>query len=242
MAARAKAEASDQVDALIAFVQRELKVRADPRKAVAMAAYMKTSMPFYGVPTPAREQIHRELRVRSAISNRKDYERAVLDLWTLPHREEKYFAIDVARSFRDFIVPESMPLYRRLIEEGAWWDFVDEVAAHLVGTVLLQHRKKIAPMMDRWIEDADLWVRRSAIIAQLKHKDETDHVRLFRYSLAQAAEKDFFIRKAIGWALRQYAYSEPDRVREFITKHRGKLSPLTYREASRVLIKQGVMA
>jgi 3-methyladenine DNA glycosylase AlkD len=241
VAARAKAKASDQVEGLIAFVQRELRDRADPRKAVAMAAYMKTSMPFYGVPTPAREQIHREIRARFSIANRKDYERAVLGLWRLPHREEKYFAIAVARSFRDFIVPESMPLYRRLIEEGAWWDFVDEVAAHLVGMVLLHHRKEIAPMMDRWIEDADLWVRRSAIISQLKHRDKTDHVRLFRYSLAQAAEKDFFIRKAIGWALRQYAYSEPDRVRDFITKHRGKLSPLTYREASRVLIKQGVM-
>jgi 3-methyladenine DNA glycosylase AlkD len=86
-----------------------------------------------------------------------------------------------------------------------------------------------------------LWIRRSAIISQLTHKGETDHMRLFRYSLAQATEKDFFIRKAIGWALRQYAYTAPDRVHDFITKNRRKLSPLTYREASRVLIKQGVM-
>jgi 3-methyladenine DNA glycosylase AlkD len=118
---------------------------------------------------------------------------------------------------------------------------VDEIAAHLVGTVLLHHRKEIAPLMDRWIENPDLWVRRTAIIAQLTHKDRTDHARLFRYSLAQAAEKDFFIRKAIGWALRQYAYTAPDRVRDFLMKNRTRLSPLTYREASRVLIKQGVM-
>ena len=81
----------------------------------------------------------------------------------------------------------------------------------------------------------------TAIISQLKHKDKTDHARLFRYSRAQAAEKEFFIRKAIGWALRQYAYTAPDCVREFITRNRSKLSPLTYREAARVLIKQGVM-
>jgi len=239
--ARAKAKPSDQVGELVAFVQRELNDRAHPRKAVEMAAYMKTSMPFYGVPKPAREQIYREFKTRFAISNRKDYERAVLSLWALPHREEKYFALDVARTWRDFIVPDSMPLYRRLIEEGAWWDFVDEVAAHLVGTVLLHNRKEIAPLMDQWIDDADMWIRRAAIISQLKHKDRTDHVRLFRYSLAQAAEKDFFIRKAIGWALRQYAYTAPERVRDFITRNRGKLSPLTYREASRVLIKQGMM-
>jgi 3-methyladenine DNA glycosylase AlkD len=241
LASRAKAKAPDQVGELIAFVERELQQRANPRSAVAMAAYMKTSMPFYGVPKPAREEIARELKRRFAVLTQKEYERAVLGLWKLPHREEKYFAIDVARMCRDFIVPESMPLYRRLIEEGAWWDTVDEVAAHLVGAVLLANRKEIAPMMDRWIADADMWIRRAAIISQLKHKDKTDHVRLFRYSLAQAAEKEFFIRKAIGWALRQYAYSAPERVREFITRNRAKLSPLTYREASRVLIKQGVM-
>lgn len=241
MASRAKAKASHQVGKLIAFVERELQQRANPRNAVAMAAYMKTSMPFYGVPKPAREVIARELKQRFPIANRKDYERAVLGLWNLPHREEKYFAIDVARMWRDFIVPESMPLYRRLIEEGAWWDTVDEVAAHLVGAVLLANRKQIAPMMDRWIDDTDMWIRRAAIISQLKHKDKSDHVRLFRYSLARADEKEFFIRKAIGWALRQYAYSAPERVRDFITRNRAKLSPLTYREAARVLIKQGVM-
>jgi len=242
LASRAKAKASDQVGELVAFVERELQQRANPRNAVAMAAYMKTSAPFYGVAKPAREEIARELKRRFAVTTHKDYQRAVLGLWKLPHREEKYFAIDVARTWRDFIVPESMPLYRRLIEEGAWWDTVDEIAAHLVGAVLLAHRKEIAPMMDRWIADADMWIRRAAIISQLKHKDKTDHVRLFRYSLAQAAEKEFFIRKAIGWALRQYAYSAPERVREFIIRNRAKLSPLTYREASRVLLKQGVMA
>ena len=207
-----------------------------------MAAYMKTAMPFYGVPKPARAEIFREFKRHFDISNRKEYERAVTSFWRLAHREEKYFALDVARSWSDFIVPDSMRLYRRLIEEGAWWDTVDEVAAHLVGTVLLHHREQIAPMMDRWIESPDMWIRRAAIISQLRHKDQTDHLRLFRYSLAQGAEKDFFIRKAIGWALRQYAYTAPGRVREFITRNRNRLSPLTYREASRVLIKQGVMA
>ncbi len=241
MAARTKRKSPDRIEELIAFVQSELETRADPRRAAAMAAYMKTSMPFYGVPKPEREQIRREIKTRFIPLNRSDYERAVLGLWKLPHREEKYFAIDVARTWRDFIVPESLPLYRRMIHEGAWWDTVDEVAAHLVGAVLLRHRQATALLMDRWIEDAHLWIRRAAIISQLTHKDKTDHARLFRYSLAQAAEKDFFIRKAIGWALRQYAYTAPDRVCAFITKNRHRLSPLTYREASRVLIKQGVM-
>ncbi len=238
MASRAKADHSRE---LIAFVQSGLAARADPRKALAMAAYMKTSMPFYGVAKPDRDPIHREIKKRFPVSSHQEYTRAVLGLWKLPHREEKYFSLYVARMWPGFIVPDSMPLYRRIIEEGAWWDIVDEAAAHLVGAVLLHHRNETAPLMDRWIEDSDLWVRRAAIISQLTHKDKTDHTRLFRYCLAQASEKDFFIRKAIGWALRQYAYSAPDRVRGFIAKNRHKLSSLSYREASRVLIKQGVM-
>ena len=195
-------------------------------------------MPFYGVPKPHREEIRREVKKRFVIGSRKEYERAVLGLWKLPHREEKYFAIDVARMLPDFIVPESMPLYRRIVVEGAWWDFVDEVAAHLVGGVLRRHRAEIAPLMDQWIRDPDMWIRRAAIISQLAHKAETDHVRLFRYCLAQASEKDFFIRKAIGWALRQYAYTAPDRVNAFVTRHRSKLSPLSYREAARALTER----
>ena len=129
-------KSQNDVAAIISFVTQELRDRADPTKAVAMAAYMKTSMPFYGVPNPGREQILRDLKQRFTISNRREYERAVLGLWKLPHREEKYFAIAAARLWRDFIQPESLPLYRRMIEEGAWWDFVDEIAARLVGVVL----------------------------------------------------------------------------------------------------------
>ena len=206
-----------------------------------MAAYMKTTMPFYGVPAPDRELIHREVKRQFSISNHKDYQRAVLGLWTLPHREEKYLALAVAQTWRDFIVPASLPIYRRMIIEGAWWDFVDEVASHLVGSILLHNRKEIAPTMDQWIKHDDMWLRRAAIISQLSHKHETDHARLFRYCLAQASDKEFFIRKAIGWALRQYGYSAPEKVRDFITANRDKLSPLSYREASRVLIKQGIM-
>ena len=144
MAARAQL-AADPVAEMIAFVRRELAARADSGKAIAMAAYMKTTMPFYGVPKPAREVIVRELRTRFPLANRAAYQRAVVGLWRLPHREEKYFAIEVARSRRDFIVPASMPLYRRMIAEGGWWDLVDEIAAHLVGPVLLNHRAEIAP-------------------------------------------------------------------------------------------------
>lgn len=239
--ARRSLSPPDQIAGLVSFVQRALQERADPRKAVKMAAYMKTSMPFYGVQTPQRAEILREAGKRFSVATHQDYQRAVLGLWTLKHREEKYLALGLARLWPEFIVPESLTLYRRLIQDGAWWDFVDETAAHLVGRVLLDHREQIAPIIDKWIEARDMWVRRAAIICQLSHKDKTDHVRLFRYCVACSAEKEFFIRKAIGWALRQYSYSAPRRVRDFLAKNRDRLSPLTYREASRVMIAKGKM-
>jgi len=204
-----------------------------------MAAYMKTSMPFYGVQKPHRDEIFRELKKRFTLTTARGYRAAVLGLWTGKFREEKYFAISVARAYPEFVGIATLPLYRRMIEEGAWWDFVDEIAIQLVGSVLLKNRKWVAPIMDEWIADPDMWIRRAAIISQVAHKDATDHQRLFRYCIARAGDKEFFIRKAIGWALRQYAYSAPERVRQFLTRNRAALSPLSYREASRVLIDRG---
>jgi 3-methyladenine DNA glycosylase AlkD len=234
-------QAIDGVADLVDFVQRSLRSRADQRKATEMAAYMKTTMPFYGVPQPEREAIRRELKCLFAIESQRDYERAVRALWKGKHREEKYLAVSLAQDHSKFIVPESLKLYERLIREGGWWDFVDDVAIRLVGHVLLEHRPKMATLMDRWINDDDMWIRRAALISQNKHDDHTDHARLFRYCLARAGEREFFIRKAIGWALRQYSYTAPDRVAGFLNRHREKLSPLSYREGSRVIIKRGLM-
>ncbi len=231
----------DSVGEMVRFVTTSLAARADSRKAVAMAAYMKTTMPFHGVPQPARELIERQIKTRFAPAGRRDYERAVLSLWRLGHREEKYIAIAVAQMYPDFIRPESIPLYERLIREGAWWDFVDEIASKLVGALPLGDPEAVWPIIDRWIEDEDLWIRRTALICQLGHKERTDHVRLFRYCRARAGDKDFFIRKGIGWALRQYSYAAPERVRDFLVRNRAILSPLSYREGSKVLLRKSLM-
>jgi 3-methyladenine DNA glycosylase AlkD len=123
-----------------------------------------------------------------------------------------------------------------MIREGAWWDLVDGIASNLVGIAYMDHRKAIRRILDRWIEDPDLWIRRSALLAQLQHKSETDSAQLFRYCLLCAGERDLFIRKAIGWALREYSYSEPAKVKAFLLKHGEKLSPLSFREASKRLL------
>ena len=225
----------DQSIELAKFVTAELRRVGDPSKAPAMAAYMKTGQAFFGVPTPSRVAIIRELRTRFVPIDQKAYARNVLALWQLPHREEQYVAVAYARQHSEFVAPASMPLYERMIREGAWWDFVDEIAAHLAGAVLLNYRGKTRATIERWIDDDDMWIRRAALIAHLKHKAETDAAQLFDHCLRRAHETEFFIRKAIGWALREYAKTAPDAVKSFLEKNRKQLSNLSYAEASKHL-------
>jgi 3-methyladenine DNA glycosylase AlkD len=223
----------DRVSAARAMVGEELARLANPAKARDMQAYMRTDMPFYGVQGPGREQVLRRLLDEFRPENRKEYEELVLGLWDLPHREEKYLALRVAGRLRPFIVPESLPLYRRLIVEGAWWDLVDEVATQMVRRLVVGEPDAVWPSVDTWIGDEDMWLRRSAIICQVGAKEHTDAHRLFRFCEQQAFEKEFFIRKAIGWALREYAKVSPEEVAAFITMHRDRLSGLSYREAAK---------
>lgn len=220
---------------MVAFVAERLSAAADPERAVAMAAYLKTDDPFYGVGRSAQKPILADLVSRFPIGSADEYEAAVRALWAQPHREEKYLAIDLAKKYRTLITTPRLPLYRTLIVEGAWWDFVDAVAAHLVGRVLLQDREIVAPQMRAWIADPDMWIRRTAILSQLTHKTATDEVMLFEFCLACAHEKEFFIRKAIGWALRQYARVAPEEVAHFVVEHRDQLAPLSFREATKHL-------
>lgn len=222
-------------EGLLAFVREGLVERAVPQNAPAMAAYMKSDTPMLGVSSPHLRAIAKEAAQRFPVTTRAEYERNVLALWRLPHREEKRVAIAVARHYRAFVTAESLGLYERLVREGAWWDYVDEIAVHLVGEALLKDSDAAWPVIGGWIDDDSMWVRRTAILCQNRHKQRTDQTRLFDYCLRRADEREFFIRKAIGWALRQYAYTAPDAVRSFINAHSAELSPLSVREAAKYL-------
>ncbi len=223
------------VGALADFVSAELATRADRERARQMAGYMKTVQPFYGVPAPERRAILRRGRRRHRVTDVSALRAEAVALWERPHREEQYCAVDLAVAERRWIGFDQLDLYRRFIVEGAWWDFVDVVAAKLVGQVLLDEPELMWPILDQWIEDDDLWLRRAALLAQLKHKDRTDPERLFDYSLRRSGDADFFIRKAVGWALREYAKTDPEAVRRFLDEHSDALSPLSVREAGKHL-------
>jgi 3-methyladenine DNA glycosylase AlkD len=207
----------------------------DQERAAQMAAYMKTGMPMYGVPSPARTTIVRTLAREFPATTRSEYDGGVRALWRGTHREEKYLAIAYARSFPRYVTLSSVGMYRMMIIQGAWWDLVDEIATHLVGGVLMNQRERFMPTIERWTTSKDMWLRRTAIISQLRHKDETDVTLLGTACTANLSDTDFFIRKAIGWALREYAKTDPEWVVAYVSNHADEMSGLTRREATKHL-------
>lgn len=219
------------------FVSNALAEHRDPEAAAQMQRYMKTDMPFFGVRKPQQRPIFKAAIARFPPADATAWAAGVTALWQGPERELKYAAIAYAKAFRRrrFLDPSSMPMLEGLVRTGAWWDLVDDIAANCVGVVVAQHREELRPLLERWIEDDDLWIRRTAILAQLKHRDDTDAAQLFDFCARQAADHTFWIRKAIGWALRQYARTDPDAVRAFLDQQGPRLSTLSRREASKHL-------
>lgn len=140
-----------------------------PANVAPMQAYLKTTEPFFGVKAPARKAVLRSMADLPLKTNAQVHA-VVAGLWALPEREARYLAIDLARKHRKAIVLDALPLYERMVREGAWWDLADPIAVHLVGALWMAEPDAVTPVMDRWIEDPHLWIRRTALLAQLRHK------------------------------------------------------------------------
>jgi 3-methyladenine DNA glycosylase AlkD len=181
-----------------------------------------------------RERALRKVFVARTLPDAETWTATALTLWReAEYREERYAAIDLTghRTYRAFQTPHALDMYEEMIVTGRWWDYVDEIASRRVGPLLRAHPGVIRPVMLRWSRDEDLWRRRTSIICQLSFKDATDLDLLYTCIDANLADRDFFIRKAIGWALRQYAWTDPAEVRRFVTARGDTLSSLSRREA-----------
>jgi 3-methyladenine DNA glycosylase AlkD len=221
-------------------VRTELAHHGDPERAAAQQAYMKSAMPYHGLPAPRLRAVLRPLLADPALqpTDRTAWEATVRELWDdATHREERYAATALTghRSARGWQDPDALALYRHLVVTGAWWDHVDELAAHRVGPVLLHHRDAVTPVVRRWATEDDLWLRRTAVLSQLTFGERTDRDLLEHAVSSNADDPSFWLRKAIGWALRQYARTDPAWVRAVVDRYGERLSPLSRREATRHL-------
>jgi len=223
---------------LVATVRAVLAEAGDPAVAAKQQAYMKSAMPYHGLPAPRLKAVLRPVLSGWEAASREQWEATILALWDeATHREEWYAAIAVARSrqARPWLDPSSLELWRHLVVTGAWWDVVDDVATHLVGDVLLQHREATTPVLRAWASDDDLWVRRTAVICQVGHQDQVDTLLLRQAVEANLTDTSFWLRKAIGWALRDHARTDPDWVRAEVARLGDRLSGLSRREATKHL-------
>ncbi len=199
---------------------------------------MKSALPYYGLAAPDLRALLRAHLAAYSPASRRGHEATLLALWDeATHREERYVAIRLARHrvaspWRDVA---SLATWRHLVVTGAWWDVVDETAAHLVGDVLARHREGATPVVRGWATDEDLWLRRTAVIAQLGRRESTDLDLLTHAIEANLDDRSFWLRKAIGWALRDYARTDPDWVRSRVETYGDRLSGLSRREATRHL-------
>jgi 3-methyladenine DNA glycosylase AlkD len=216
-------------------VRAGLQAAADPVKAPYMRAYMKSAMPFYGVPAPGQKALFKIVFADHPLQDRMTWLRAAELLWrTATHREERYAAIALT-GYRAYAPYQSVDLvtglYAELVSTGAWWDYVDEIAIRRIGPLLRAEPAAVKPIMRVWATDSHLWKRRTAIICQIGHKEDADRDLLSFAIDANTDGQDFFIRKAIGWALRELAKRDPAWVRSFVADRRAALSALSQREA-----------
>jgi 3-methyladenine DNA glycosylase AlkD len=223
--------------ALVDAVRAALVQAGDPVRARGAQAYMKSAMPFHGVPVPQVRRIARAELAVHPLPDRQAWHDTVLELWDgATHREERYAALALVRSPRSAAYQdlEALSLYRHLVVTGAWWDLVDELA-HAVGAVLRATGAAAAAVVREWSRDEDLWLRRAAVLCQLGAGAATDRELLADCLEPNLADREFFIRKAIGWALRDLARSDPAWVTAYVEGAGDRLSPLSRREATKHL-------
>lgn len=221
-------------EALIRAARKALRELADPVKAPIMQAYMKSAMPYLGIQATPLRKAAKAVFAAHKLDSFEDWRYAVLALWRgAKYREERYVAIELAGhpAYRKLRTMDALPMYEEMITSGAWWDFVDSIASHRLGELLRGNPAKMSAVCRKWAKSDDLWKRRSAILAQLGFKGDTDLKLLYDCIRPSIGESEFFLRKAIGWALRQYAWTDPEEVCRFVDEHDARLSRLSKREA-----------
>ncbi len=220
---------------LLERVLGDYEAARDPERAAAMSRYMRDRFPFFGIAAPARRVIDRRAQAEAGPPpDASALAAAARTAWSDPRREPQYMASELLARHVGVVGPAGLDLCAELITTKSWWDTVDAIAAHVVGP-LVRTTPGLVGEVDRWARGDDMWLARAAIIHQLGFRERTDAGRLFEYARLRAGDEEFFIRKAIGWSLRQYARTDPDAVRAFVTAHATSLSPLSRAEAMKHL-------
>ena len=213
-------------------IKKTFEENKNAENAIAMSKYMRGLFKYYGIPTPVRRSIYKELL-------KKEKSRGIID-WELldkcnndEHREFQYFIKDYLSLLQKLLTYDDVSKIKRYIETKQWWDTIDGFDRIIGNIAFIDSR--INDLMLEWSKDDDFWIRRIAIDHQLCRKDKTNADLLGKIIINNLGSKEFFINKAIGWSLRDYSKTNPDWVRDFICKHKDKMDKLSIREASKYI-------
>lgn len=224
----------DEKSTAIKYVRELVESYSQPEYADSDYAswcknYMRNQFDFIGIRTPKRRRITNQFLKGFGVPEKDDLKEVIYTLWDLPEREYQKAALDILNKVKKNLTPHDMPWLTNLIVKKSWWDTIDELSPNIMGYMFQVYPELIPNYADEWILDENIWLQRSALLYQLKYKDQTDEERLFRYIRQCADSEAFFVQKAIGWILREYAKTNPKAVLEFVTKN--TLKPLSKREA-----------
>ena len=209
---------------------------ADPDRSRQMKRYMKGHFSFYGITTPERKTLTHQLLIDTGFPPIHELEKLTMELWSMPERELHHLALDLLDSRTEAIGLDWLSLLEYLITHNSWWDTVDRIASRIVGAYFKVHCDEARSVTEKWLRSENLWLQRTCILYQLKYKTQTNEELLYGSIRYCSHSTEFFIQKAIGWALREYSKSDQIAVRKFIEDH--PLAPLSKREGMKWLKKQ----
>lgn len=210
-------------------LQEQFLAHADSANALAMSKYMKNKFIFFGIKSPLRKDLLKEFLKIYGLPPVADMPEIVRFLWQQPQREYQYLAIDLLEKYAKKQEKDWLLLFEELISTQSWWDTVDLLASHCVGDYFKKYPDQKLATIEKWLLSENMWLQRTCLLFQLNYKKQTDEQLLFDCILRVAESKEFFIQKAIGWALRQYARINPQAVLSFTESV--QLKPLSLREA-----------
>ncbi|MGE8078633.1 DNA alkylation repair protein [Peribacillus loiseleuriae] len=191
--------------------------------------YMRNQFDFLGIRTPIRRNLTKQFLKEYGLPSKEELETVILTLWEKPEREYQKAALDILEKTKKNLTPDDMPWLVSLLKSKSWWDTIDVLSPHIMGYIFLHYPHLIPLYPDQWIEDDYIWLQRSAILYQLYYKEHVNENRLYDYILRQAHSNEFFVQKAIGWVLREYAKTNASSVQLFVSQN--QLKPLSKREA-----------
>ncbi|MBC8112334.1 MAG: DNA alkylation repair protein [Verrucomicrobia bacterium] len=200
-----------------------------PADVEAMQRYMKNKFEFFGIKKPLRAKLTQDFLKSKDLPEYESLTLIINDLWESPQRELQYVGMELLLMHKKSWKPEILDLMEKMIVKKSWWDTVDFIASNLVGNYFVRFPENISDKIQQWLYSENIWLQRTVILFQLKYKKATDQKLLFESIRYLADSKEFFIQKAIGWALREYAKTQPTAVIQFTDSE--TLKPLSRREA-----------